>query len=127
VGLKRGAIPMKTTNILALVVISILITVLGMATAGENTALFRAAMNGRIECVKALLAKGAEVNTKGHGGFTPLITAAHQGETDIVKTLLAHGADVNARGDLGDTALSRATDIGHTQIITILKEAGAKE
>jgi ankyrin repeat protein len=58
--------------------------------------------------VKALIARGADVNLKNHRGTTPLMTAVmSRGSTvENVKLLLAAGADANARDNEGKTALA---------------------
>ena len=58
--------------------------------------------------VKALIARGADVNLKNTVGATPLMTAVmSRGATvENVKLLLAAGADVNARDNKGQTALT---------------------
>ena len=47
--------------------------------------------------VKALLAKGANVNAADEEGHTALIFAAFNGRAETVKLLLAAGADPNAK------------------------------
>ena len=61
-----------------------------------------------IVLVKALLARGADVNLKSEIGITPLMTATVSSEPriEVVKLLLAAGADANARSKDGETALS---------------------
>ena len=86
-----------------------------------------AAMEGHTDTVQALLAKGADVNTKGSKGFTALMLAAYEGRTDTVQALLGKGVDVNAKSKNGFTALIAAKEKGHNEIVRILKEAGAKE
>jgi len=52
------------------------------------------AVTGRnLECVKHLLAAGAECNVRQAGGFTPLHSAAEHHDTDIYSALIAAGAD----------------------------------
>ncbi|BET30679.1 hypothetical protein wCauBTS_12860 [Wolbachia pipientis] len=46
-------------------------------------------MNGKDSIVKLLLKREANVNAKGHKGFTPLHTAIVDGKTSIVNLLLA--------------------------------------
>jgi ankyrin repeat protein len=52
-----------------------------------------AALGGRLDFVKKLRARGAEVNQKG---WTALIYAATGGHDAVVTYLLAEGADINA-------------------------------
>ncbi|MCA1605301.1 MAG: ankyrin repeat domain-containing protein, partial [Acidobacteria bacterium] len=61
-----------------------------------STALSRAASNGHIGTVEALIAKGADVNaSKG----AALKSAAGQGHLNVVQFLLDKGADVNAKDE----------------------------
>jgi uncharacterized protein len=84
--------------------------------------------------VKALLARGADVNLRGFRGVTPLMLAAIDNSPEVVEVLLAAGADVNAKSDEGDTALSIAIvyrdefkNESREEIILMLKRAGAQE
>jgi ankyrin repeat protein len=58
--------------------------------------------------VKALLARGANVNLKSGIGTTPLMTATVScvPSVEVVKLLVAAGADADARSNDGETALS---------------------
>lgn len=81
-----------------------------------NTAL-HASLAGRksVRVVTALLARGADVNARAGGGYTPLHIAAFEGDVTLINTLLAHGAAAEARADDGKTALAIAEDKGHVQ------------
>jgi len=52
-----------------------------------------ASMKGNYEVVKALLARGAEVDLRDNDGFTALVLASARGHREVVKLLLAAGAD----------------------------------
>src|SRR5690242_1443895 len=59
--------------------------------------------------VRALLAKGADVNAKSPYGATPLFFACDRGNLEIVKLLLDRGAEVNVQDTFyNSTALSWA-------------------
>ena len=75
-----------------------------------NQQMVKAAMEGDMAAVVELLAKGADVNTKGrYSGWTPLILAAKRGETELVNFLLSYGADVNEKSDVRNrTAIMEA-------------------
>jgi ankyrin repeat protein len=62
------------------------------------TPLMRAAENGRVEEVRALLATAVDVNARVGPGLTALMLAANEGHLEIVKALIAAGADANAMG-----------------------------
>src|SRR5262249_55214412 len=72
---------------------------------GETT-VFRAALSGDPEILRALLDQGADVNAPARDNVTPLMEAgAHSNNTVMAEMLLAKGAGVNARDDEGFTAL----------------------
>lgn len=77
-----------------------------------ETALMRACANGKLEIVKYLISKGADVNAKitvgQHKGLTALIGASFGGYLEVVKYLVSKGADINAKSDSGMTALNVA-------------------
>ena len=89
---------------------------LNAAVAGPNA-------ETRTECVRLLLAAGANANTQQVQGATPLHTAAHLGDTATVDALLAHGADARLRSDDGKSAADFAREGGHLELARRL-EAG---
>ncbi len=92
------------------------------------TALCRCILEGDIEGVKDLLARGADVNASPpSSGATVLMLASYKGYTEIVNALLAKGANVNAKCRDGTTALKFASSKGFSKIVDLLKQAGAKE
>jgi len=54
---------------------------------GGRTALAEAALTGKLELVKLLLERGAEINTTDCAGYTPISLAALRGHLDVVKLL----------------------------------------
>ena len=60
------------------------------------TALMRAAQNGHVRIVRALLQNGADANIKRNDKFTALALAAFFGHTEVVRTLMEYGADSRA-------------------------------
>lgn len=91
-----------------------------------SPALHDAALKGRVDMLKVLLAKGADVNHKTNTGATPLHDAAIGGHVEAVRILLEHGANVNAREtESGDTPLYMAAAMGRDQVAALLLEKGA--
>lgn len=80
-------------------------------------------LTGRVEAVRVLIEKGADVNVSTHSG-TPIQVAASQGHTEIVELLIAAGADVDSGSSIG-TPLLDAIERGHTDIALKLIAGGA--
>src|SRR5262245_4515000 len=97
---------------------------LAAATPAED--LWTAARQGNVAALKAILAKGADVNAKTPYGATALSFAADKGHVAIVKVLLEHKADVNVKDTFYDaTPLKWAIAKDHGKIVELLVEAGA--
>jgi len=77
---------------------------------GGMTALVFAAREGDIECVKALVEAGADVNQQTNYGWTALLTATQNKNYQIGKYLLEHGANPNLANNGGWRPLYLATD-----------------
>ena len=92
---------------------------------GGETALFEAVRTGNVKLVDALLARGANVNTKSRGGFTPLSIAVNDGRVDFAALLLDRGADVNAADNDGRTPLMAASMRGNLPMVQLLLAHGA--
>ena len=91
-----------------------------------RTALYHAAVFGRTDIAKKLLAKGAKVDLGAPDTRqTPLLVAAFNDNRDMVVTLLNAGAQVNVQDPAGDTPLTQAARKGNAEIITLLINAGA--
>jgi len=58
-----------------------------------NQPLHAAAAGRHIEVCRVLVAAGADVDARQHGGFTPLHEAAQHGDIELVELLLSAGAD----------------------------------
>jgi ankyrin repeat protein len=94
----------------------------------RGTPLTWAAVNGRVESVRALVGLGADPNQRGtfgglnHGeGVTAIHLAAQAGRREAVVTLLDLGADPLIRDDLhGGTALGWARVGGHEDLADVL-------
>src|SRR5688572_31654099 len=77
---------------------------------GGLTALLYAARDGCYDCVEALIAGGADVNTPTPEGVTPLMIALDNDNNDIARLLLDRGANPGVWGWYGRTALYIAVD-----------------
>ena len=91
---------------------------------GGACPLYIAARNGRVDTVRALLERGADVSRAKVTGATPLIGAVAEDHTDVVKILLENGADVNLVNIDGATPVYIASYRGHTAALKLLLENG---
>jgi ankyrin repeat protein len=80
-----------------------------------------AAGRGRIDMMKLLIRRGADVRARDGNGNTALMEA--RGSSEAVKLLLEHGADPNMRDSAGRVPLSQ---LGDPVIVGMLLAAGAK-
>lgn len=92
--------------------------------------LLGAIVAGDAEKLKALLAGGADANTRDSEGVTALMLAANAGNLEMVKALLAAGADVSATDAAGWNALMKGIynqeqDRGFPDVVQALIDAGA--
>ena len=95
-----------------------------------NDELLEAARKSDVEKVRALLAKGANVNAKSPYGVTPLGFACSRGSVEIVKLLLENGAEVNVTDTFYRTTPFGMVTMGKNakpEIMQMLLEKGAKE
>ena len=93
---------------------------------GGETALMRCARTGNGDAVKALLARGADVNVKDtQRGQTPLMWALEERHPDVVRVLIDREADVRARTRGGFTPLMFAARQGDMDSARLLLGKGA--
>ncbi len=90
------------------------------------TPLIRAAQNGHLPVLSALMTRRADPNAKSHQGWSALYLAAKAGHTRIAKILLARGADPNARCDCSSTPLHQGVRSGNERVVALLLERGAE-
>ena len=103
-------------------------------------ALYKAALDGHVEEVRRLLAKGVPVDSTIGDGETPLHGAARGGREAVARLLLAKGASVNAVSAVkveydwnesveylygGETPLHMAAGRGHEAVVRLLLDKGA--
>jgi ankyrin repeat protein len=89
-----------------------------------NDCLIEAAVLNKVEYIKELLDKGADINFKTADNWTPLIYAIYHNNYNATEYLIKAGADLNVKTKLGDTALIFAADNGQIEIIELLINAG---
>ncbi|MGL9718324.1 MAG: ankyrin repeat domain-containing protein [Wolbachia sp.] len=89
------------------------------------TPLHLAVRGGKLDAVKSLINKGADVNAKSKFNSTPLHSAVADGKLDIVKYLINRGADVNAKRKGGNTPLHWAVIRWGIDVARILLEHNA--
>jgi excisionase family DNA binding protein len=94
--------------------------------ASSPVSLQRAVDSGDVPGINALIAAGADVNTRTEDGWTPLMLATIKGHTEIVVALLKQGADVNARNKKGWTALMFAVSMGDLETMRALLAGDAE-
>ena len=92
-----------------------------------KTPLFVSASLGYTECMKLLIAYGADLNKPENSeGTTPLFVACQNGKKLAVDILLSANVDVNKpRSSDGWTALMAATDGRYESIVDVLLKSGA--
>ena len=72
------------------------------------TALHQSAIDGNLECAKALVEKGADVNCTDCESWTPLHAAVMNECTEFVRFLITSGANPNLKNDAGETPYDMA-------------------
>jgi ankyrin repeat protein len=83
------------------------------------------AREGRVECVKELIAQGVMVDFADEVGHTALLEAAREGHYEIVELLIQSGANVNAKTIGGSNAVTFACMNDDLKIINLLVANGS--
>ena len=96
-----------------------------MGAGARALPLVDAARNADVDGVRALLQKGADVNTAEADGTTALHWASHRDDVVSADLLIRAGASVNAANDLGATPLWAASLNGSAAMVRRLLAAGA--
>ncbi|MBS4029639.1 MAG: ankyrin repeat domain-containing protein [Ignavibacteriales bacterium] len=87
-----------------------------------------ACRNGKLDVVKFLFERGAEINFKGFFGGTGLHWASINGHKETVEWLLQHHADFQLEDDeFKSTPYLWAKQNSNSEIMELLKQYGAKE
>ena len=89
--------------------------------------LLRAAADGDVNIVRALIAAGTDVNETTEGGRTALMLAALLGHEDIVALLLNAGANAKLVDKVGLSAMDWAVRRGFTKITQLIGNASPNE
>jgi ankyrin repeat protein len=92
----------------------------------QRSVLIHAVILPDLRLLRALIAKGVDVNRK-HGGMPPLIAATRdsfQGRPDAIMTLLANGADPAVTDGDSNTVLHHAALCGEPIVAALLLDAG---
>lgn len=87
--------------------------------------LLRAAASNDAATVRELVARGADIESRGDHDRTPLIAATKNRATAAARVLIEAGADVNAKDDLEDSAYLYAGAEGLDDILEMTLRNGA--
>ena len=94
---------------------------------GGWTALMSSSEEGKIDLVKALLARGAKLDLVNRQGQTALMLASAKGHLKVVRALHLAGADVQLKDLDGQSALTLAGHKGFAEVVGLLKGALAQK
>ena len=91
----------------------------------DFASLHRAALEGNVGSIRALLEQGVDVEEALEDGQTPLMLAALRGHHKAVKTLVAAGANIDATTSKGWTTLMNAVRNKDKSTVALLVSNGA--
>ena len=92
---------------------------------GSWTPLHIAARYGYTEIARLLIKNGATVNKTDEDRWTPLYAAAYNGRPETVKLLLEAWADASIKNKISDAPFHIAARKGHTEMVKLLIAEGA--
>jgi len=90
-----------------------------------KTPLIIAIEENKIEIVRELIKRGADINVTDYDGDTALIIAINKKCVDIVRELIKKGANIHKKGSKEDEPLIIACKEGHLEIIKDLIDNGS--
>jgi tetratricopeptide (TPR) repeat protein len=76
--------------------------------------------------MKLLLDKGANIEARGHNGYSALLWAVEDGKTNAVKLLLDRGANIEVKNYMGETALDIANRTKSIAMADLIEQAARK-
>jgi len=85
-----------------------------------NSELWDNVVNKDLKKTKESLEKGADVNARAFGEWTPLMRAVSDRNLDMSKLLIEHGADVNAREKNNNPVIAFACGSNNIDLIKLL-------
>ncbi len=90
------------------------------------TPLFLAAEQNNLPIVRALLARGVEINLGTFEAYSPLHAAANEGHTSVARFLIDAKADLTKTDARGYSPIMLAAGQGHAKIVRLLANAGVR-
>lgn len=92
-----------------------------------HSLLMLAAYNNHFDLTRALIKRGADVNSIDHGGNSILMGVAFKGHLFICQELMAYGADTTYRNSQGQSALDFAYMFGRTDVAEYISQKHSKK
>ena len=93
-------------------------------TPNGGTPLLMASLDGQLDCMRVLLAAGADIDRPNDKGYTPLYGAAWAGQLAALELLLASGAKVKEWSCSANDPLCIAASKGYLACVQALTSAG---